>query len=226
MNNLKYKYESLSSIVVDHLRHKILTGEYKEGDHILEAEVAAELGISRAPVREGIKELQDRGLIIFIPRKGNYVAKFDHEDIKEIFDIRILLENYVFEKIIDENRMSQDDFDQLTSIVDEMVEIAQEAGNDTEKILHMNKKDIEFHTFLWNKSGSTRTVKILSDLYFQLQMAMVIDTKLTGDLDPFGTDHYEIIKYLKAKDLSQCLTALKNSIVTYKLYDSDKIPNI
>ncbi len=212
----KYQRENLNSMVVDYLKHKILIGEYKEGDHIRESNVAQVLGISRAPVREGIRELENQGLIISVPRKGNYVAGFTLEDVKEIFDIRILLEDYILEKIILEDKLTPDDILKLTRIVDDMVEIAQDQGELSARIIGVNEKDIEFHTYLWNKSGSYRTVKILKDLHFQLQVAMVYDTKLTDDLEETARDHYDMIQHLKDKNLSGCLTALKNSIATYK----------
>lgn len=214
----KYKRENLHALVVDYLKHKIITGEYKEGDHILESVVAEELGISRAPVREGIRELENQGLIKSIPRKGNYVATLTVEDLKEIFDIRILLEDYILEKIITEDKLTAEDYKKLTDLVDEMVKIAQQEGEISSRIVGVNEKDIEFHTYLWNKSGSYRTVKMLKDLHFQLQLAMVIDTKLTDDLEVTARDHYEMLEKLKNKDLAGCLTALKNSIVTYKLF--------
>lgn len=216
MNNESFKHKSLSSIVVEYIRSKILSGEYKEGDHILEAEVAKELGTSRAPVREGIKELENQGLIKTIPRKGNYVVKLTMDDVKEVFDIRLLLENSVLEILINDNKLTEDDFQELERIIDDMIAISQEEKDEIHKILGINKKDMEFHKFLWQKSGSARRFKILSDLYSQLQMAMVIDTKLTGSLMKTAKDHYNIIKYLREKDLENCKKALKEHIIIYK----------
>ncbi len=212
-----YRHENLSSVVTDYIKKKILLGEFKEGDHIPEANVADELGISRAPVREGIRELQNQGLINFVPRRGSYVTKLDMDDVREIFDIRILLENSVLEILINEKRLSLEDILALRAIVDSMVAIAKEEDKDSNKIVRLNEKDIEFHKFLWQKSGSKRRLKILIDLYFQLQMAMVIDTKLTGNLDVTAKDHYDIIKYLEQGDLENCLQALRNHIITYKM---------
>lgn len=223
VGNQDFRRENLSSMVAEYIKQKILTGEYKEGDHILEANIAQKLGISRAPVREGIRELQDQGLIESIPRKGNFVAQMSIKDIKEIFDIRILLENYVLEKIINENKLTSNDFLELTCLIDKMVEIAEGKGELSEKIIRINEKDIEFHTFLWHKSGSTRVSKMLLNLHFQLQIAMVIDSRLTSNLDKIAKNHYNIIKHLQNKDLPLCLTALKSSIATYKLFEDSKL---
>lgn len=209
--------ENLSSVVVDFLKNKILAGHYKEGDHVTEVNIAEELGISRAPVREGIRELQNQGLMKSVPRKGNFVVRLSAEDVREIFDIRILLENSVLEIITNEGKLSEADYKNLNNIVLEMVRIAEDQGEDTEKIVRINQKDTEFHSYLWGKSGSKRREKVLRDLCVQLQMAMVIDTQLTGDLNVTAKDHYEIIKYLKLADLENCKKALKNHIISYKI---------
>ena len=211
---------NLSSLVVDYLKNKILAGHYKEGDHVTEVNIAEELGISRAPVREGIRELQNQGLMKSVPRKGNFVVRMGLEDVREIFDIRILLEDSVLEIIIKEKKLSEADFSNLNKIVREMVTIAEGQGEEAEKIVRINEKDMEFHSYLWEKSGSKRREKVLRDLYVQLQMAMVIDTQLTGDLDVTAKDHYEIIRYLKAGDLESCKKALKNHIITYKIEEA------
>ncbi|MDA8220947.1 GntR family transcriptional regulator [Desulfosporosinus sp.] len=208
--------ENLSSLVVDYIKNKIFKGQFKEGDHVTEVKIAEELGISRAPVREGIRELQNQGLMKSVPRKGNFIVRMGLDDVREIFDIRLLLENSVLEMIIKEKKLTEANYNSLTQIIDQMVTIANGHGDDAEKIVKINQKDMEFHGFLWEKSGSKRREKILRDLYGQLQMAMVIDTQLTGDLGVTAKDHYDIIKYLKLGDLENCKSALKNHISTYK----------
>ena len=215
----KYKLlarNNLSTIVVDYLKDKILSGDYVGGERIVETDVANGLGISRAPVREGIKELVNEGLIRSIPRKGNFVAKFSMEDIMEIFEIRLLLENSVLDIIIEGNKLSAHDIAKLSEIVDEMVAIAQEEEDIVRKTIKVNEKDIEFHSFLWQRSGSNRRMKILQDLHFQIRRAMVIDTKLTADLEKTARDHYDIIKYLECGDSAKCKQALKEHISIVK----------
>ncbi|PAB59230.1 GntR family transcriptional regulator [Anaeromicrobium sediminis] len=211
-----YKLDNLSAVVVEYIIDKILTGKYKEGDHILEMKIAEELDISRAPVREGIKELQNKGIIDFIPRRGNFVTRFNAEDRKEIFDIRLMLESSVLEILIKEKKLKDHDFHNLTKIMDEMLSILDIDMDDMEKTLKINKKDIELHRYLWEKSGSKRRMRILNNLYLQLQMAMMYDTNMTGDLEMTVKDHYDIIEYLKEGNLEKCKDALKNHIVFYR----------
>jgi len=211
-----YQRDNLCSVVVDYIKERILSGEYKTGEHVLESEVALKLGISRAPVREGLKELEKEGIVTVVPRKGTYITKFNLEDIKEVFDIRLLLENNILEILINENRMKEEDFKALEGIVHDMVKIANGKEDDPEKAILINMKDMEFHKFLWQKSGSSRRVEILTGIFFQLRMAMLYDTNKTGNLLITATDHYEIIKHMRNKELENCKKALREHIISYK----------
>lgn len=213
---IRYHRENLCSVVVEYIKEKILTGQYGRGERILETEVAQALGISRAPVREGIKELDNEGIVTIVPRKGTFVSKFTLEDIKEVFDIRLLLENNIIEILINEERLNDKDFITLENIVQEMINVVNTPGDMTKKSLMLNERDVDFHRYIWNKSGSKRRVEILEKMHFQLRMAMLYDTKETGDLLVTAIDHYEIIKHLKNKDLENCKKALKEHIISYK----------
>jgi DNA-binding GntR family transcriptional regulator len=215
-NLSNYQRDNLCSVVVDYIKEMILSGEYKTGEHVLEADVALKLGISRAPVREGLKELEKVGIVTVLPRKGTYITKFTLEDIKEVFDIRLLLENNILEILINGNKMTEEDFSALEGIVHEMVKIANSKEDELDKAIKINMKDMEFHKFLWQKSGSKRRVEILSSIFFQLRMAMLYDTNKTGNLFVTATDHYEIIKHLRNKDLESCKRALREHIISYK----------
>lgn len=106
MNSQKsYQTQSLKDVAVDYLTQKIMTGEYKPNEKINEVQISKELGISRAPIREGIKELSSQGLVNQIPRKGTYVVELTEKDVKEIYEIRISIENSIIEKVITENRL-------------------------------------------------------------------------------------------------------------------------
>lgn len=220
MNEVAQKYlgkqQNLSNLVVDYIKESILAGVYKEGQRLLETEIANILGISRAPVREAIKELEKEGIVQTLPRRGTFVTRFTMEDIKEIFDIRMLLENNILKILIYEDRLKEKDFHHLEQLVREMEQVAGSTMELTEKSIRINMKDMEFHRFLWNKSGSKRRVRILEGIFFQLRMAMLYDTNETGDLSKTATDHYKIIEALRSKDIAKCKSALAEHIITYK----------
>lgn len=206
---------NLNSIVVEYIKESILIGKYKEGDRILETEVSEALDISRAPVREGLRDLEQEGIVTTIPRKGTFVTEFTEEDIREIFDIRLLLENNINKILIYENKLDEKDYKHLEDLVEEMRAIAESSIDFNNKNLLINQKDMEFHRYIWNKSGSQRRVKLLEGIFFQLRMAMLYDMNETGDLVKSATDHIDIIEALRSKDIDRCKNALKDHIISY-----------
>lgn len=214
--NYLSKRENLNSIVVDYIKEAILSGTYKIGDHINESELAINLGVSRAPVREAIRELENEGILTTKPRRGTYVTDYTLEDIKEVFDIRLLLENNINKILIYEDKLAEKDFKHLEQLVKEMVDIAESSLDDSQKSLLINKKDMDFHRFIWRKSGSLRRVKMLESIFFQLRIAMLYDMYETDNFLQSATDHYDIIEALKSKDIDKCKKALREHIISYK----------
>lgn len=214
MKDFQFNHENLSSKVAALIRNRIIFKEhYKEGEKLSESNIAKELEVSRAPVREAFRELENQGLIESIPRKGSYVVEFNEEDMKEIFDIRVLLESRIFESLIKEDKLDEEDFIKLEKIVDEMMEIAK--TDNEQKVIELNQKDTIFHEYLWKKSERKWTQRILSNLYYQLQLAMINDLKNEGDLIKSSKIHYEIIDHLRQKNLKKSKQVLAQHIMVY-----------
>ena len=89
-NRLEIK--SLTAVVLDEIRKRILTGGFRPGERINESEVAAKLGISRSPVREAFRVLEREGLITTLPRKGSFITEISPQDVEELFELREILE--------------------------------------------------------------------------------------------------------------------------------------
>lgn len=77
--------------IADHVSNAIVNGEYRGGERIREQELATLYGVSRGPVREAIRTLQERGLVNFFPRRGAYVVEITLDTIVEIFNVRAVL---------------------------------------------------------------------------------------------------------------------------------------
>lgn len=211
----KIKHQSLSNKVAEYLKREIFLENYRGGDHILEAKVAKELDVSRAPVREAIKELEKEGLIETIPRKGSFVASFNENDIREVFEIRVLLEGRMMELILKDNLLKDGDFLYLENLVKEMLSIVNKEIPEDEKVVELNEKDMAFHKYLWEKTNRKFTQRILKMIHNQLKLAMIIDARKEESLEESAREHYEIIENLKKKDLKRLRQALIDHIVSY-----------
>lgn len=80
------------------LMEAILEGVLRGGDQLVEAELQKQFGISRSPLREAFRELEKKGLVIIIPRKGTYVKRVSRRDIEDNFPVRAVLEGLAARK--------------------------------------------------------------------------------------------------------------------------------
>jgi DNA-binding GntR family transcriptional regulator len=200
--DVRFVHENLNRRVAEYLREEILwSGRFRTGQHIQEMEIAEELEISRAPVREALRELEHQGLVNYLPRRGTYVAKFDHDDFIEIVGIRFMIESSVFEAIIRERKLDPDDFVVLRSMVDEMLSIARADSPIESRNTVFSERDIAFHRYMWEKSGRKWSLKILTDMYYQLRLAMMQDMIMEQDMETSAGMHYGIIDCLEGEDL-------------------------
>ena len=86
------EFSSLSDMVYHHLYEAITDGRYHSGDLLIEMKIAEELGVSRTPVREALKQLEREDLVVSLPNRGVMVRGVTDEDLSDIYTIRALLE--------------------------------------------------------------------------------------------------------------------------------------
>jgi DNA-binding GntR family transcriptional regulator len=83
---------SLSEVVSEQIRGRILDGSLKPGERLVEDRLSAELGVSRVPVREALRGLSAEGLVTLLPRRGATVVEVTPETVAELVEVRALLE--------------------------------------------------------------------------------------------------------------------------------------
>ena len=88
----QYRDRSLRGRVFAQIRENILSGKYKDGMELREIALGEELGVSRTPVREALRQLELEGLVKIIPNKGACVTSINAKDIKDIYKMRSMLE--------------------------------------------------------------------------------------------------------------------------------------
>ena len=83
---MEFKTISLADRVFERLQMDILTGKYQIGEVISEKRLSEELGVSRTPIREAIRELANDGLVTIEPRRGAYVSRISIKDMVDVFE--------------------------------------------------------------------------------------------------------------------------------------------
>ena len=110
-----YQDHSLSSRVFQKIREDIIKGKYQEHDELRENTIGKELGVSRTPVREALRQLELEGLVTIVPNKGAYVTGISTKDVMDIYAIRSMLEG-LCARWATEN-ITEEQLDELEEIV-------------------------------------------------------------------------------------------------------------
>jgi len=110
--------ETYKDIVIRHIYDSLMEGKYAPGEKILENTLSQELGLSRAPVREGLRELVSIGILEYRPQVGNFVATMSPEEIVDAYVTRGVLEGYASRESAE--RMSAAEFDALEAEAEKM----------------------------------------------------------------------------------------------------------
>ncbi len=195
--------ESLNHYVADYLRRKIFCGDsYRKGDQIVERDIAEELNISRAPVREALKELENQGIIVGKPSKGWFVAKHTEEELKEITEVRTMLELRMFEDLITGDRLDDEDFYILSQHMKKETDMSEEK-DPWLRTIGFADLDIDFHMFLLDKTDLSLIKNILRSLYYQIRLSLLNKMCSDNQIELFRRRHIVILDGLKNKDFSK-----------------------
>ena len=160
MENLELNanaYLPLRDVVFNTLREAILRGDLKPGERLMELQLASSLGVSRTPIREAIRMLQQEGLAVTVPRKGAEVAKMTEKDMEDVLKIREALEILEVQLACDSIENEQ------LMLLEEKVEkfrIVVKTG----EIKQIAEADIEFHDMLYNAAQNPKLVVMLNHL--------------------------------------------------------------
>lgn len=156
----EHKSVSIADGVFDQLEQDILTGKYKRGEVLSEIRLSNELGVSRTPIREAVRRLQQEQLLEEGPR-GSVVLGISLEDTLDMYDIRLDLESKAAGRAAE--RISDEELGKMQEILDlQSFYIGKNVADNADKIRNL---DSEFHELLYKASGSKVFYNTLSSLH-------------------------------------------------------------
>lgn len=188
-------YQPLRETVCESIRDAIQKGILEPGERLMEVQLADELGISRTPVREAIRKLEQEGYVIMMPRRGTYVADVSVRDVKEIFEIRSALESLATG--LAARRIEPEELEKLQDLLLEVQKHAKK--NDIEKIV---EADVAFHGLIYQVSRNERLVGIINNLREQLARFRTRSMSYPGRLEKTLDEHNEMFEAIADGDVS------------------------
>lgn len=196
MENLKLdanEYLPLRDVVFKTLREAILRGDLKPGERLMELQLAAKLGVSRTPIREAIRRLQQEGLAVTIPRRGAEVAAMTEKDMEDVLQVREALEilavQLASEKITKE---------QIAELEERLK--AFEQAVETAEVKQIAQSDIDFHDLIYTAAENPRLVVLLNNLREQIYRYRVEYLKDEKNYPRLIEEHRQIMQGLKERN--------------------------
>lgn len=165
--------ESLRDYARNAIRERIMTVDLKPGQRLVERDLAAELAVSRIPLREALRMLAAEGLILLIPGKGALVAPFGPEDVTHLFDVREVLESLAAQ--LAATRATAESIKPLNDCLDQSR--AAIAAGDTQGIAAANAA---FHAEVVALAGNPLLSSIMGPLASRVEWLF----RLTASRDP------------------------------------------
>lgn len=184
---------SLRGRVFNRIREDILSGHYKQNEELKENTIGLELGVSRTPVREALRQLELEGLVNIIPNKGAYVTGISEKDIHDIYVIRSYLEGlcarWACEHINDEKLQELEEVVYLSEFhskkkhYDQVVEL-----------------DNKFHELIYEASGSKILRHVLSDFHHYVQRIRKITLSNPERAENSNHEHTAILDAIRERN--------------------------
>lgn len=184
---------SLGSRVFHKIREGILSGKYAANEELKEKNIGDELGVSRTPVREALRQLELEGLVSIIPNKGAYVVGLSKKDIRDIYEMRSLLEG-LCAKWAAVNVTEE----QLNELEENIFLSEFHAGKQNWE--QMVELDNRFHEILYFASGSKELKHILTDYHQYVQRVRKVTLAEAKRVQESTEEHKVIVEALKKHD--------------------------
>jgi len=193
-------------MTADAIRERILRGHYPEGQPLRQDAIGAELGVSRIPVREALRQLEVEGLVTFNPHRGAVVSTLSLKQIRELFELRADIEGDLILRAVP--HMSAEDDARADEILD-AYEVALHGG----QVAVWGALNWQFHSTLYAPADRGLTMSIVdklhqhSDRYLRMQLA------LTHGENRARHEHRAIAAAVKRRDSAKAARLLRDHIL-------------
>ncbi|MEP6492908.1 MAG: GntR family transcriptional regulator [bacterium] len=198
--------QTIASMTVEALRERILRGDYPESEPLRQDALADELGVSRIPVREALRQLEAEGLVTFSPHRGAVVSSLSLEEINELFELRADIESDLLRRAIP--KMTTEQIDRAVGVLDEFQDALQ-AG----EAARWGPLNWHFHAALYASANRRVTIGVLqklhqhSDRYFRMHVLLAHGGERAND------EHRAIIASVRDNDVRGACQLMRSHIL-------------
>ncbi|MFK0042447.1 GntR family transcriptional regulator [Paenarthrobacter sp. NPDC090517] len=191
------------------LRSAILDGTVSPGEQLRETHIAADLGISRSPLREALTKLEEEGLVVKVPFRGSFVVEVSARDVAEIAAIRMLVEPYAAELAAQTLRDAEQL--RLKQTIEELYR-----ATDTNDIPASIDAHLRFHRLFYEFSGNSALQSLWNGWENKLRLYFAADHPTYSDLHQIAVEHDRLAELALEGDIEgyrqEMLTQFHNAL--------------
>jgi DNA-binding GntR family transcriptional regulator len=194
---------------VARLRRFILEGDLEPGARLQEVELAAQLGVSRTPVREALRELSSQGLVEILPHRGARVTRWSASELIEIYELRSMLESHAAERAA--TRMSDAEVDELVALCEKMEACARRGHK--HDLVALSDLNSDFHSRILSAADSPRLIIMLGPVV-QIPLVVRTYTRYTPEALTRSMGHHrELAAAIRARAPEWAGTVMRSHII-------------
>lgn len=211
MNNQQahgIKRHTLANLLASELRERILSHEFEEGCALRQDMLASEFGVSRIPVREALMQLEGEGLVIQSAHKGYAVSSLSIDQIREVFDLRALLEVDLLRRAIPLLTPGH-----LAMAKDVMSTFEERLADNSEEA-NWGAFNWQFHSALYASAGREQTMRILQNLHRSADRYLRIQFRVVQKSNEQAQrDHRRLVMLCERRDSAEATRLLGEHIL-------------
>ena len=203
---LPIQRQTLTSMTLDALRERILHGTYPEGEPLRQDALAEELGVSRIPVREALRQLEAEGLVTFNPHRGAVVSTLSLGEIEELFDLRAQIETELLRRALPQ--VGTEDIARAKDVLD-----AYETALRNGDVASWGAMNWQFHSTLYAPADRPFTLAVAQKLHQQCDRYLRMQLALTHGEMRANDEHRGILASVRKRDAKRAVQLLRDHIV-------------
>lgn len=189
---------TLREQVAEQIRTAIIEGRLRPNDHVAEAMLTQQLGVSRTPVREALIILEHEALLVAVPNRGSFVREFQEQDVEDIFSMRTTLDNFTAELVID--RLGPVHFAHLELLIEQQRDYLDNGDHKQAR-----RTDMAFHEYLVTMANHPLLSRSWRQIVAQVAAILYIRAEYDPDMNErlALSDHKRIVDALRDHDLDR-----------------------
>lgn len=200
--------QNLSQEIFDTLKNRIIQWEYPPGQRLTEESLCSEFGVSRVPIREALRMLEDSKLVDKVPHRGCTVKQPDLSEIHHLYDVRLALELFAVEQLA-RQEMDQSAWQRLHQTWNNL--LATEALDELDTA-YLARQDELFHETLAQATGNRVMLELLHDINERLFFLRLHDITTVERLVQTCQQHLHVLACIQARDVTAARHAIQTNI--------------